>query len=106
MEVKNNLFDQIPASAPEEILTELVSANHVRVERIVSFGQTSPDGLWYEQLENEWVLVLEGSAQIRLDNKLVELTRGDYLNIQAGVRHRVEKTAENGKTVWLAVFYK
>jgi len=106
MEVKNNLFDQIPASAPQEILTELVSANHVRVERIVSFGQTSPDGLWYEQLENEWVLVLEGSAQIRLDNKLVELTRGDYLNIPAGVRHRVEKTAENGKTVWLAVFYK
>jgi len=104
--MKKNLFDQIPASAPQEILTGLVLSKNVRVERIVSFGQGSPDGFWYEQTESEWVLLLEGSAQLRFDDKLVDFAPGDYLNIPAGMRHRVEKTAENAKTVWLAVFYK
>jgi cupin 2 domain-containing protein len=104
--MKQNLFDQIPEKAPKELFTELLSANNVRIERIVSFGQVSPNGFWYEQAENEWVLLLEGSAQILFDDRLVDLAPGDYLNIQAGERHRVEKTATNGRTVWLAVFYK
>jgi cupin 2 domain-containing protein len=104
--MKQNLFDQIPEKAPKELFTELLSANHVRIERIVSFGQVSPNGFWYEQVENEWILLLEGSAQLRFDDRSVDLTPGDYLNIQAGERHRVEKTATNGRTVWLAVFYK
>jgi len=101
-----NLFDKIPSATPQELLTELVSAANVRIERIVSFGQGSPEGFWYDQTENEWVLLLEGSARLRLNNKLINLAPGDYLNIPAHVRHRVEKTAENGRTVWLAVFYK
>ena len=104
--MKNNLFDKIPASAPQEILTELVLFANVRVERIVSFGQGSPEGFWYDQPENEWVLLIEGSAQLRLDDKLINMTSGDYLNIPARMRHRVEKTAENRRTVWLTVFYK
>ncbi len=104
--MKQNLFDLIPEKAPKELFTELLSANNVRIERIVSFGQDSPNGLWYEQAENEWVLLLEGSAQIRFDDRLVDLAPGDYLNIPAGERHRVEKTAANGRTVWLAIFYK
>ncbi|MFA6173560.1 MAG: cupin domain-containing protein [Kiritimatiellales bacterium] len=104
--MKHNLFDQIPVGTAQEIFTELVSSLNVRVERIVSFGQASPDGFWYEQTENEWVLLLEGSAQLRFEDKLVDLTPGDYLNIPPGARHRVEKTDENRRTVWLAVFYK
>jgi len=104
--MKHNLFDKMSASASQEILTELVSYANVRVERIVSFGQGSPKGFWYNQPENEWVLLLEGSAQLRFDDSLVDLAPGDYLNIPSGVRHRVEKTDENRRTVWLAVFYK
>jgi cupin 2 domain-containing protein len=104
--MKQNLFDQVPEKAPKELFTELLSANDIRIERIVSFGQVSPNGFWYEQAENEWILLLEGSAQIRFDNRLIALAPGDYLNIQAGTRHRVEKTATDGRTVWLAVFYK
>ncbi len=102
-----NLFEEIPENAPEELITELLLADGVRIEQIVSFGQRSPDGFWYDQAENEWILLLEGSASLRLEKEKdpVELGPGDYLNIPAGCRHRVEKTAENGRTVWLTVFY-
>ena len=104
--MKTNLFKKSSAYAPQEIFTELLSAKNVRIERIESFGHVSPEGFWYKQKENEWVLLLEGLAQIRLDDRLEYLAPGDYLNIPSGVRHRVEKTAENRQTVWLAVFYK
>ncbi|MCC7300372.1 MAG: cupin domain-containing protein [Verrucomicrobia bacterium] len=103
--MKKNLFESMPPSAPQEFLTELLSTSNVRVERIVSFGQTSPNGFWYDQSENEWVLLLEGSARLQLDGKVVDLGPGDYLNIPAGVRHRIEKTDLESRTVWLAVFY-
>ncbi|NOU35889.1 MAG: cupin domain-containing protein [Kiritimatiellaceae bacterium] len=104
--MKQNLFDPIPEQSQKELFTKLLSTDNIRIERIVSFGQGSSAGFWYEQAENEWVLLLEGSAQIRFDDGLVDLAPGDYLNIQAGERHRVEKTAADGQTVWLAVFYK
>jgi cupin 2 domain-containing protein len=101
-----NLFDQIPATAPQEIFTPLMASTNIRIERIVSFGNVSPQRFWYDQQENEWILLMEGSAQLRLEDRLVELAPGDYLNIPCGRKHRVEKTSENGRTVWLAVFYK
>jgi len=104
--MKKNLFDGIPEVITREIVTNLLPSKSVRVERIVSFGQASPAGFWYDQPENEWVLLLEGSAQLRIDNRLIDLLPGDYLNIPAGMRHRVEKTDEIRRTVWLAVFYK
>jgi len=101
-----NLFENIPENAPEELVTELLKADGVRVERIVSFGQSSPDGFWYDQDENEWVLFLQGSATLKFEKgDLVDLNPGDHLNIPAGKRHRVEKTDQNGRTVWLAIFY-
>ena len=105
--MKRNLFENIPESAPEEVFTELLSAEGVRVERIVSFGQVSPEGFWYDQPENEWILLLEGSATLAFQEKpSVDLKPGDYLKLPARCRHRVEKTSEKCRTVWLAIFYK
>ena len=102
-----NLFENIPKNAPEELTEKLLSAEDVRIERIISFGQRSPDGFWYDQKENEWVLLLEGSATLGFEEGgSVGLTAGDYLNIPAGKRHRIEKTDKTNRTVWLAVFYK
>lgn len=101
-----NIFDPIPESSQEEIVTDLLSTDGVRIERIVSFGKGSPEGFWYDQDESEWVLLLEGSATLRFEEgEPAHLKPGDHLNIPAGKRHRVEKTAENCRTVWLAVFY-
>jgi cupin 2 domain-containing protein len=104
--MKTNLYAQIPKHAAQELFTELLSTEQVRIERIVSFGQASPEGFWYEQAESEWVLLLEGSAQVRMGDQLLDLVPGDYLTIPSGTPHRVEKTDENGRTVWLAVFCK
>jgi cupin 2 domain-containing protein len=80
----------------------------VRIERIVSKGHSSPESGWYDQEENEWVVVLKGAAKLRFeqDGKLVELDAGDYINIPARVRHRVEWTNPEMETVWLAFFYR
>lgn len=102
-----NLFGNIPEASQEELFSELLKTEGVRIERIVSFGQSSPGDFWYDQPENEWVLLLEGSATLGFDDgSTKDLTPGDFVNIPAGRRHRVEKTDPNGRTVWLAVFYE
>ncbi len=78
----------------------------VRVERIVSWGQCSPPGFWYDQDEDEWVALLSGSARLLLEDpdEAVALAPGDWLWIAAHRRHRVEWTAPDVASVWLAVF--
>lgn len=102
-----NLFESIPASMPEEIVDVLVSAPDVRIERIVSRGHQSAPDFWYDQNQHEWVLVIQGQASVRFEQEpdLVQLRAGDYLNIPAHARHRVEATSSEHDTIWLAVFY-
>ncbi|MEO5606766.1 MAG: phosphoribosylaminoimidazole carboxylase [Polaromonas sp.] len=102
-----HLFHAIPASLPAEISDCLLQSASVRIERIVSKGQHSPPGFWYDQSEHEWVLLVKGQATLRFeqDDKIIHLTPGIYVNIAAHERHRVEWTAVDEETVWLAVFY-
>ncbi len=85
----------------------LVSSGRVRIQKIISDSHASPESFWYDQDENEWVLLLKGSAALRFEEKegLVLLEPGDWVDIPAHVRHRVEWTDPKQKTVWLAVFY-
>ncbi len=77
-----------------------------RIERIVSWGQASPPGYWYDQAEGEWVVLLSGAARLRLQDpdEEIALAPGDWLWIAAHRRHRVEWTAPDVASVWLAVF--
>lgn len=102
-----NLFHAIPASLPAEISECLLQSGSVRIERIVSSGQHSAPGFWYDQSEHEWVLLLKGEAILRFEqgDQTVHLVPGSYVNIAAHERHRVESTAVDQETVWLAVFY-
>ncbi len=108
MLMTNNLFDALPAPGSDaEIFNALLSCDGVRIERIVSTGQSSPPGFWYDQPQGEWVLVLAGRARLRLAEpaREIELQSGDYLNIPPHTRHRVEWTDPLAQTVWLAVHY-
>ena len=101
-----NLFENIPDDLSSEHFIDLIKAKNVRIERIVSLGHTSPDVGWYDQDENEWVIVLEGSGTILFENEIeCVLNKGDYLNIPAHTKHKVSETAPNNLTIWLAVFY-
>ena len=100
-------FEEFPAEVPEEVFETLLSADGVRIERIVSFGHASPEGFWYDQDDNEWVMVLRGAARLEFEGReeALDLRAGDYVNIPAGVRHRVDWTTPEEPTLWLAVWY-
>lgn len=101
-----NVFDDVPAELPEELVQTLVGASGFRVERIVSRGHASPDGFWYDQEEHEWVLLLTGAARLRFEGEEpVHLTPGMFVDIPAHRRHRVEWTDPDRPTIWLAIHY-
>lgn len=102
-----NLYGQMPASLSDEVVDILAHGKGMRIERIVSKGHCSPPGFWYDQSDDEWVILLKGEAVLRFekDDRVQRLAEGDYVNIAAHERHRVESTADNTETIWLAVFY-
>ena len=103
-----NLFASLPAGREGEQTTELVANANLRIERIVSTGQASPPGFWYDQDWAEWVLLLAGSAGLLFEDEAEPrvLQPGDYLLIPAHRRHRVAWTDTEHPTVWLAVHYR
>jgi cupin 2 domain-containing protein len=100
-----NLFAQLPRSGADEDIGTLLTTPNVRIERIVSNGQASPPGFWWDQEWAEWVVLLTGGAGLRFESEaeVRELKPGDYLHIPARLRHRVEWTHPSEPTVWLAV---
>lgn len=97
----------LPSTREGEIFDTLVESGSVRIERIVSSGQATPEGEWYDQQQDEWVLVLAGSANLLFEGgrELRRLNTGDHVLIPAGCRHRVAWTDPTVKTVWLAVHF-
>ncbi len=103
----SNLFSDIPADLPEELIQTLLSTSGLRIERIVSLGHASPEGFWYDQESHEWVLLVKGAARLRFEGEEpVELQPGSFLNIPAHKRHRVEWTDPSEPTIWLAIHYE
>ena len=91
------------AQAPEFIEQLLSSTNTVRLERIVSWGHITPPDQWYDQEEDEWVLVLEGRACLGYaDGSELWLSRGEHVLLPRHVRHRVLWTSR--PCIWLALF--
>lgn len=102
-----NILADLPQDAAQECFAELLRTGSLRIERIVSCGQASPPGFWYDQDQDEWVLLVSGSAGLRIEceDRVRELRRGDYVHIPAHARHRVEWTDGHEPTVWLAVHH-
>ncbi len=100
-----NLFARRSDPQEDEIKETILDKPDCRIERIVSQGQASPPGFWYDQPHDEWVIILQGAARISFEEEFddVELAAGDYVYIPAHLRHRVAWTAPNLSTVWLAV---
>ena len=100
-----NLLAGLPAREAEEQIDRLIDRPTVRIERIVSTGQASPPGFWYDQADDEFVVLLAGAARLRFEEggRVLDLEPGDWVEIPAHVRHRVEWTQADPPTVWLAV---
>ncbi len=102
-----NLLADIPASLPQEFVQKLLRTGAVWIERIVSQGHRSPDGFWYDQKENEFVVLIAGAARLAFEGpaELIEMVPGSFVNIPAHRRHRVEWTDQGQVSVWLVVYY-
>lgn len=105
MTLPPNIFDLL-AQPPDELISTLLDAANVRIERIVSHGHASPEGFWYDQDRHEWVVVLKGAARLRFEDGTVEMKPGDFVNIPAHKQHRVEWTTPDEPTIRLAVHYE
>jgi len=103
----NNLFAAIPPEIPQEIFQVLLETNYFRLERIISAGQATATGAWYDQDDHEWVVLLSGAAGLRFEDEPEPrlLRPGDYLLIPAHRRHRVEWTDPTQPAVWLVLHY-
>jgi len=103
----NNLFTPLATPATTELFEKLLTTPHLLLEKIVSIGQATPPGEWYDQDREEWVILLSGSAGLTFagENKILSLRPGDYVHIPAHKRHRVEWTDSAAPTIWLALHY-
>lgn len=102
-----NLLRDLPDARAGEIVEPLAGEGAVRIERIVSHGQASPHGFWYDQDEAEFVVLLVGAARLEFaDGDIIEMAPGDCVEIAPHRRHRVAWTDPDRPTVWLAVFHR
>lgn len=101
-----NIF-QLPNSPGQiELIETLLEQDGVLIERIISTGQITPPGEWYDQEQNEWLIVLQGEGELSYeDDSRIKLTTGDYLLIPAHQKHRVEYTSTKPPCIWLTIFF-
>ena len=105
--MKHNIFENTPINLENEFFQTLLQNKNITIEKIVSKGHTSPKSGWYDQEQNEWVILLEGEAVLSFETKEdIRLKKGDFINIAAHEKHKVSWTSLEYETIWLAVFYK
>lgn len=102
-----NIFSAVPQRLPKELFETIVRTKTCIIERILSRGQSSAEDFWYDQEQNEWVILLKGRAVLEFEDAgdTVELGPGDYVNIPAHRKHRVAWTDPVEVSIWVAVHY-
>lgn len=105
---KGNIYDGAEAAVSKfEQFDEIFESGDFLIERIISSGQSTPEGKWLMQDRDEWVVLLKGNATISFrDSEPVNMMSGDHILIPSGVEHRVERTSIDPKCLWLAVHGK
>jgi cupin 2 domain-containing protein len=104
---RGNVFSRVPKHLPDELFEDIVVTGAVKIERILSEAHASPPAFWYDQERSEWVMILQGNAGLLFEEteEVVVLKPGDWIDIPAHKKHRVEWTDPHEKTIWLAVYY-
>ncbi len=105
---KSNIYNNLPHNLSDELFETLISNENIKIQRIVSPKSfKSPQDKWFNQDRDEFVILLQGSAELLFkENKnTVKLKPGDHINIPRNTKHRVESTDKEIQTIWLAVHY-
>ncbi len=102
-----NIFSKKINSQSDEVADTLYFSQNTKVERIISMGHKSPDGFWYNQSEDEFVILVQGSAKLEFENnEEICLEKGDSLLIPAYKKHRIIYTSINPQCIWICIFSK
>lgn len=103
--IMKSMLTELPADKGQEHFEDLLTCPGVKLERIVTYGQATPPGEWYDQPWDEWVMVVQGEAKLLLEQgeQLLHMKPGDHVMLPAHCRHRVEWTPEDQTTIWLAL---
>ncbi len=102
----HNIFNNIQPTSSQELTDVILHQENIHIERIVSYGIPSDKEFWYNQKNNEWVLLLSGEAEIEFkDEGLHQLKAGDYFFIPAHQEHRVNFCSKEPNCIWLAVHF-
>ena len=104
----HNLLTNLPDKLPEEVFETLINSKNIKIERIISpKDHKTPNGKWFNQDLNEFVILLKGSATLlfKENSEIIKLKPGDYLNLYSHQEHRVESTDKEVETIWLAIHY-
>lgn len=103
--IMNSILTELPTDKEQEHFQDLLTRPGVKLERIVTYGQVTPPGEWYDQAWDEWVMMVQGEAKLLLeqDAQLLHMKPGDHVLLPAHCRHRVEWTPEDQATIWLAL---
>ena len=104
MATTRNIFELLLNDGKQEIFTPLLERKGFRLEQIISNGQASEPGFWYDQDGDEWVLLARGEAELEFEQQSLSLQAGDYLLIPAHARHRVASCSQDA--LWLALHVK
>jgi len=107
MKKVKNIFSKLPPAKKNEVFDILLKQKDIKIERITTLGQATPQGKWLLEKTDEWVIVLQGKAKLRFaeNKKLISMKTGDYIFIPAGTPHRVEWSDPKQKTIWLAIHF-
>ncbi|HRQ30414.1 MAG TPA: cupin domain-containing protein [Saprospiraceae bacterium] len=102
-----NFFKELPLNRDCEFFEDILQQKGFKLERIISFGQNTPENEWYDQEQEEWVILLKGSATLVFEDKPgeIELNPGDHLLIKAHQKHRVSRTDPDQPSFWLAIHF-
>ena len=99
-----NIYSDIPVKHDGEIFNSLLHDKNIVVQRIISNGQVTPKNKPYYQKQDEWVIVLQGYAKLKIQNKgIIVLNKGDYYFIPRHTKHWVTYTSKKPKVIWLTV---
>lgn len=104
-EESGNLYASIPGNLDNELFELIIKNKNIKIERIISKGHKSPETGWYDQVHNEWVVLIKGAAIIIFEDKELAMGPGAYVNIPAHTRHKVTSTNPEEETIWLAIHY-
>jgi cupin 2 domain-containing protein len=105
--IAQNIYRDIPPAKNKEIFEKIVGKSGVKIERITSLGQATPEGKWLKSKRSEWVILLKGKAKLRFRfmEDVIKMKPGDHIFIPTGTMHRVEWTTSKEKSIWVAVMF-